>query len=304
MIAIIDAKINMINTVIELVVTHSARLYVIPAFEAIFDTIISRQATVNLLLPTANGDTKSYRLARDQQIKVITDIALEVCNPTRAYASSINDNILLGEMKWTAAEFKNVTVEDLESTCQTIYDKAYAVRVAATPFGLTAGKLTALENQIPIWHTWVAAVRNRRVAIKTAKADVVKNVNENEKILKTQLDFMVQTLSATDPEMVTLWTNARQILDPQTTNTQALVTVLDSVTSEPIYQAQVQFVLGAVTYTATTDSLGEALIKPIKKPGKYNMTVSAPGYVTYFKVEVRVYLGRINRFTIELVPSV
>ncbi len=299
--AIIEAKIAMIDTVVELVNTQSARFYVIPAFEAKFDALKIRHNKVIELLPLANSTTKSFRMARDQKILNVATAAFEVCTPTRAYAASINDDILLNDMKWSLKELKRVKIELIEGVCQTIYDKAYAVRVAATPFNLTADKLTKLETEIPIWQDWVAAVRTRQVAIKVAKQDVVKNVNENEKVLKTQLDFMVESLSTSDPEIVALWYNSRQIIDPPTTNTQSQFVVTNSVTNLPIDLGDLLMVNGALSYTAKTNSLGEATIKPMK-PNKYDVTVSAPGYIPYFKREQRVYLGRINRFNIALVP--
>ncbi|MBI1225880.1 MAG: hypothetical protein GC192_11645 [Bacteroidetes bacterium] len=296
----LDAKIKMFKALVTLYLTYNARFDVVTAMTIGMTSLQNRNDVIDDLMPLATEDTKPITQQRDALRTPLYMSAVVVAKAVVGYAASINNVELQGDMNWTVSKLRRLPLDQLGPKCDYIFKKGESLLVPAGPHGLDQAKLDKLEDDYDAWIAKESATRNKQVAISQAKQALEKNIGENMKLVKNQLDNNVYTLSETDPELVGLWNQTRNIVDFPSTTTQAKVTVKDKVSKLFIYQAEVKLVNGVVN-SALTDVDGLAVFVSIKQ-GLFLFQVNAPGYKPYEVVEQRLYKGRINRLEVELEP--
>ncbi len=114
---------------------------------------------------------------------------------------------------------------------------------------------------------------------------------------------IVDNLLATDAGAVNLWRSARVVVYPPSTPTQAKFKAftLGNGGPVPVPDAPITDANG-VNYYATTYESGEAQIKPIPF-GKYDITVTMPGFLPFLLKDYKMVKGNINKVDILLVPA-
>jgi len=298
----LDAKIKMFKAIAALYLSKKVRFDVIPAFAAAMTLFTNRNDAIDELVPLASEDTKDTTAQRDVYRKALYLSATIAAKAIYSYADSIGNLVLKGSMDWTEAKLDALPLDQLGPNCEPIHEKGTELLASVTPFGLDQGKLDTLRSDIDTWVAWESGTRNKQVAITGYKQLLAKNVRENMNLLTGRLDGMVFTLSGSDPALVDLWFNTRDLVPLPKTVTQAKIIVKRKMTDEFIFGAEVQLVNGVVN-TAITNMDGEAEFKPIKY-GYYLMRVTAPGYKPYVAYQLRILKGKINRFAVELEPEV
>lgn len=298
----LDAKIKMFKAISALYLTYKARFDVIPAMAATMTSFNNQNVLIDDLVPLAIEDTKPITDQRDALRLPLYLSATVVAKALYAYADSIGDYALKGEVNWTISKLEKLPLDQLGPNCDAILKRGEVLLALAGPFGLDQDKLDKLEADNIAWIAKESGTRNKQVSISEDKRRLAKHVSENMSLLSGRLDGMVYTLSETDDELVGLWNQTRILVDFPVTETQAKVVVKQKLTDTFIYNAEVLFENGTL-FRSFTDINGEAIQKPIKQ-GNYLFRVLAAGYKPYSIVQQRLYKGRINRFTVELEPEV
>ncbi len=297
----LDAKIKMFKAIVTLYLTYKPRYDVIPALAATMTSFSDRNTTIDGLVSLASEDTKAVTKERDELRPPLYTSTLVITKAIQSYADSIGDTALFGNMAWNVSKLKGLPLDQLGPNCTSINEKGVLYLTGSTPFGLNQDKLDKQEADNAAWIAKESATRIKQVAISQAKRALDKNIEENMNLLYGRLDTMVFTLSESDPELVSLWEQTRELVDFPVTETQAKVIVKQKMTDTYIYNAEVLFENGTI-FRSFTDVSGEAIQKPIKQ-GKYLFRVLAAGYKPYSIIQQRLYRGRINRFTVELEPE-
>ncbi|MBI1223853.1 MAG: hypothetical protein GC192_01335 [Bacteroidetes bacterium] len=303
--ALTNAYIKMMTDVEKLYDANQAILDNIPAFAAKMVVFKNHNATIGLLLPLAEETTKPTTNERDLILENMCLAAEKVCKPVQAYAASINDLLLEGSMNWTADSLGRQVKDVVGPTCVSIHTKATEVKTPAADFGLKQSDLDDLDTNNTAWAAKQSAIRAKQVASSQAKRQILKSVADNKNLLNRILDRMVATLSDSNPTLVGLWNQTRQVMDPGTTvTTQRFKVVhrLEDSNMEPLYQATVVMEKQGVRLELKTNSLGEVEFRPIKQ-GIYRVTVSLAGYQTVTFLEFRVKQGKIGKQEVELLPN-
>ncbi|MCC6723322.1 MAG: hypothetical protein IT258_02340, partial [Saprospiraceae bacterium] len=242
----LDAKIKMFKAIALLYLTYKPRFDVVSAFTGVMTNFNDRNTLIDKLVPLAMMDTKDMTKQRDALRAPLYVSAMIVAKAVKSYAAGINDLVLVGEMNWTVAKLKAVTLDQLGPTCTKIHESGTKFLEQSTPFGLTKDKLDKLDTDNKAWIAKESATRNLQVEISGNKVQLENKVAENMALLTSQLDEMVMTLSDSDPALVGLWEQARIIVHLRSTETQAKILVKDKLTEEFVYQAEVQLVNGVV----------------------------------------------------------
>ncbi len=297
----LDAKIKMFKAIVTLYLTNKARFDVISAFAAAMTTFTERNAAIDKLVPLASEDTKPTTKQRDALRTPLYLSATVVAKAICAYADSIGDLVLKGDMNWTVAKLAGLPLDQLGPNCNSISEKGEQLLKDAGAFGLDQAKLDKLKADNDAWVTLESGTRNKQVGISENKRQLAKLVRDNMGLLTGRLDGMVFTLSESDPELVGLWDQTRIMVPLPTTETQAKIVVKQKMTDLFVFEAEVQLVNGVVN-TAITNVDGEAEFKPIKQ-GLYLFKVLAPGYKPYQVNQQRLLKGKINRLEVELEPE-
>lgn len=297
----LDAKIKMCSATEDNYLTHKSRYDVVEAMEENMDLFIANNAQIRLLVPLAEETTKPTTADKDIVLDNMCESAVLVSKAIQSYADSIGDVVLEGTMNWTIVKLKRLRLDQVGPICEGIHTKGTELLTVATPFGLTQAKLDLLDDNNVAWEAKEAATRNKLVDIGLAKEQISKRVADNMKRLTKRLDRMVYTLTESDPEAVRLWDENRKIINLPVTNTQAKIMVKEQADGIAVPEAEVLLVNGT-TLRAITDENGEAVYK-LKKNGLFALKVTASGFKPFEKPQVRMYLGKINRFEVELEPD-
>lgn len=295
------AFIAMLETLKTMVTANLAKFTVIPAFAPAYAEITTRLTAMQALKPTAVKKTKPT-------VDANTALKIELCDKTEAVADTIlalagklGDVALKEQMKVKAYKLKKKGQGVLVPLCRNIHTLATTHKVAAADYNLTQAMLDELDDLINDYAAEVPEVSTETGVINAAKADIERYKLECKEILEGQLDPMVKILRKTDITAVELWESARVVKDPPSTTTQIKFKVftIDNGDETPIPDVPIT-ATGLLSYTAISDELGNAIIKPIPH-GLYNITATMPGFQPFLLKDFKVVRGRINKVNIVLV---
>ena len=293
MIAIQNAKLDSYNELQALYDQHQSRFTVIPAFKNAFQEVTNRRNTIQTQMLVSENDTTSTTGAKDNVQEELCVATAKAAAPVSAYADSIRDAELHALMNVSVPKLMKEKQGLLEAACLKIYNKAVELKEQAAPFNLTGDLLSDVETLLEKWRVKLPSTGIQQAVITTSIENIAKLMVEIDAILKKQLDKMMVTLTKTDPELVSLWENARTIKKPQRTVTQLVVKVQAKEDSKPVADRLVLAVNGIET-PARTNAEGEAIFKPIKN-GIYDVKVMVEGSEPMVLKSCRIWMGKINR---------
>lgn len=298
------AFINMLEALKTMVTANLEKFTVIPAFAETFAEITSRLTTMQALKLTAVEKTKPTTSANLALKLKLCQKTVSVADTIRALAGKLGNIALKQEMDVKFYKLQKLAQGVLTPICQNIHDTATEHIGAAKNYNLSQAMLDELQTLITEYSTDVPDVRTETGEINTAKADIERLKAECTDILEGQLDPMVNILRETDPTALELWRSARVVVNPHSTPTQVKYTVIaiDNGVEIPIPDVPI-IATGKITYTATTNELGEAITKPIAY-GIFQITVTMPGFLPFLLKDFKMVRGKINKVEILLVRAV
>lgn len=283
-----EARLNMYDAVLAHCDANAAIVATVPAFQTAvnnFEDIVDdlRQAAQDEI-----SATTGYALDKAEQRKNLSQLTLDMSGAIYAYAASVNNLVLREQVHITPSDLLRLKDELLGPACSNIVDAANANAAALVPFGVTAAKITVLEDAIDDYISAVPAPRNA-VANRASIAESIRQYFKSaDELLKKQIDKLAVQFQSTHPNFYNAYRSNRVILDPASSATQVSGTVTDQWTNNPVADVIIQVVDQA--YSTTTNSDGEYILK-IPVPGEYNITFSKTGYVTKTEEDVEVTLG-------------
>ncbi len=294
------SKLNMFRTAIQLCDNNAVIIAANPAFlrslNALKANNNSLTATLTAESQVISGITEDKTVAKNNLVQQATDVAGIVY----AYAAGSNNNTLAKQVDYSASDFRKIKDEKLAPTLQNIHDIANANVAALADFGVTPAMLTAFQTAISDYSSSVPGPRTARSVKSTYTSNIKQLLKEGDNILKTQMDKLLVTFKATNPDFVTSYKNAQKIIDASSTGTQLKVTVTDSAGKGPLKNIRVE-VIGVTTAAATTTATGIAIFRPLNN-GNYVVNANAPGYKTS-TAEIEVKQGKINKASLVLIAA-
>lgn len=217
--------------------------------------------------------------------------AAEIAGVVFAFADATGNEQLKAEVDYSLSDLLKLKDSLVAQRCQNIHDKALENKDALKDYGITAVMLTDLQSKTNSYTETIpkprAAVSNRT----TLNANIVQLFKDIDAILLKQMDKLIVTFRATNPDFVSTYFNLRRITDPAVTATQFKGVVTDASDGTPIKDATVTIV--ELSKTAKTKASGEYKFKPIAK-GTYTVRFSKAGFEDLEKDEVEVKLGEVN----------
>lgn len=301
----------MIAAVIALYLLNKTKFDVIPRIKTLFtDFIIPWNTTILAKSDEAGQTTKPTTEMKKKELNELVMAIVMLQSPLKSYAASIGDLVLKSLAGRTQKQLERLKLNEVETTCKAIIDKATDLQTELAPFGLTEDMLTVANDKLTIWKVWYTATVLKKGGISSSKDDVERLVNEIMTVLEEQMDPLVAVIP-NEPDLQDLYANARIVVSPATTETQMHIQVNTRDGDgflQPVYEADLTI---RITYTdknevthhkeltGKTDINGIMIFKPIRQ-GYYDIEVMKSGYHTYQLLQHRVKKGQISRVVVEL----
>jgi hypothetical protein len=291
-------RVNMIRATATLCGNNTTATSGIAAFAGELARVNNNLVLINSLDLIIIGTSKGVTLDTNQLRKTMTDFALLCANATFAYASSVNNNTLKALVDFPEYKLNGQKKDEVDDTCEGIYNAINANQVAVTPFGATAADATSLQTAIGLYRT---AMQNPRQAIIT-KSNAVEQLNTIirntiDDLFKDKMDRMVNTLKLSNFNFWDLYFKAREIIDLGSTTAKLRGTVSDN-NGNPIAGAIISVhITGQSTeaYKAITDANGEFNISGIL-PNDYDIFITATGFQPQSEINIHISAGQeVNR---------
>lgn len=293
----LEAKMNMYDAVLAHCNANPLIVNSVPAFQTavttfrdIFEDLTdATQAEIQII----SGIT----VDKAEQRKTLVQLAFDMAGQIFAFASATDNHILKGQVSYVFSDLNRLKDELLAPACQNILAAANANAVALVPYGVTAAKITELDDAISDYAAAVPGPRNavsQRAAITNTIKDLFKSGDE---MLKEQLDKLVIQFKTTEPEFYNAYKNNRVLLDPAVSSTQVAGTVVSQSGNIPLNG--VTITVTGQDYTTTSDNLGEYKLK-IPAPGTYEIKFSKPDYFENTIENITVTLGQTTPLDVSL----
>jgi len=294
-----EAKLSMYNAVLTHIEASNAITVTVPAFATAATTL---RTTYNNIVEAAQQETLAITgITIDK-----TEARLALCNEAAriaaaifAYASSISNNELKQQVNYPISKLQNTNDELLIPVVNNISALGTANIAALATYGVTATTISDFEDTIEDYQELIPNPRNAVTSRSAVRTSIINLFKEGDAILKNQMDKLALQFKTTEPEFYNTYKNNRIILDAATSTTQAIGTITDSVTNQPIASVAIQVV--GQSYTATGNSTGGYAVK-IPVPGTYNITFTVGGYNTKTVTGVVITLGQSTTLNVQLVP--
>ncbi len=287
-------RLNMINSTVGYCDLNTAATAGITAFAGKITVIKGKLVLINGLNQIGGGTSKGVTEDTQEVRDTMTALALKCANATLAYANEVNNHTLKALVNFTKSKLDAMKKEDVDDACEGIHDATDANIAAVAAYGVTAGDVSDLQTAIGLYRTATQnprqAIISRSQAIKQAK-EMIRDVIDN--LLDGQLDGMVNTLSISNPEFVSGYYQAREVIDLGSTSAKVRGTVLD-VNDVPLRNVLFTIVKAADNEeigNTKTDIKGKFGISQLPM-GDFNFKWELEGYKTVEERDVHIGPGK------------
>jgi DNA repair exonuclease SbcCD ATPase subunit len=293
-----NAKLNMYRTNEKHIADNASIIADNPAFQTAFNKFKANIAAIQSVAQQKSAALTGVAADKANARQALCKLTANIAGFVYAYAAANQNETLKQEMNFSLTALQRTRDEALAPRCQNIHDKAAANLDALADYGVKKAHLTNLQTAI---NDYSSKTMNPRAAIsgrKTATTNLAALFKENDRILKDQLDKLIEQFREAHPDFVQTYHSTREIVEPPTTTTQLRGIVTDKSAGTPIKNATVTIVeLGKSTLTGAP---GKYSFKSIPN-GQYTVTATASGFAAFQAEAVEVKLGTINTLDIEMV---
>lgn len=284
----------MINSTLTYCGANTSATAGIPQFALIVGQIGTKMVLVNSLNQISTGTTTGITLDTLALRSAMTSFALKCSKGTLAFANQTNNNALAALVKYTKTDLERATKEDVDDLCENIYDGTSANIALLAGFGILPADVTDLRTSIDLFR--IASQNSRQAIITKKQANkqieaIVRMVIDD--LLIDQLDNLAGTLEMSNPEFVSGYKYAREIIDLGRTTAKIRGTVLN-INDVPLQQVEFS------VFKAGTNELVKRVSTDIK--GKYgaaelpaifvDLQWRLAGYETLTETNLKIVAGK------------
>jgi hypothetical protein len=262
----------------------------LPSFSTYFTVVVATNGQIQIFATQqetdTSGNTKNKKLLRTTLIAQ----AIDVDRRTVAFATNVNNNVLLSQVNYTESDLNKSSDTKLVGICQVIRDSANANVAALATYGITAAVLTTLQTSITNFNNAIPKVRvgttDSGEATQQLKLAFITLASNWAKI-----DTLVEMVRSTQPAFYDEYQTVRKVIDTSGTTLSVKGLVTDALSGEPVKGVTVSFALdgGMMLAKASKASSSTAVVtkKSAEKggiqvksmaAGTYQVTLKKAGY--------------------------
>ena len=287
----------------------------LPSFSTYFTPLQSGITTIQSIREQQEFDKTGIAVNKNQLKATLISQAIDVARRVVAYATNVNNAVLLAETSYTESDLKKSPDTVLKDRCQVIYDRANTNAAALATYGVTAAILTTLSTSITNFN---AAIPKPRLGIADKKqaTDQLATLFDTLDGNFTKIDTLVEMVRVTQVNFYNEYRTTRKIIDTGTSFLALKGTATEMQSGEPVQNATFTFQpvsavqLKAMSSSASGNGNGNGHI--VKKTatkgsfniksmpeGTYTVTITKPGYKDQIAT-VSVVNGEMTDLAVQL----
>ncbi|HCY76737.1 MAG TPA: hypothetical protein DHV28_12525 [Ignavibacteriales bacterium] len=209
----LENKFTMYKALESLLDANSAKLSPITALTPIIadfkDRIVAIQAKDDLANTADAGNTSTKA---NDEAALISD-AVTIAAALYALGASTNDEHLKELSKVTKSSLKNLRDTQLTTQVSNIKNLADANSAALAGYGITAPMITDLDAKITAFNTSLGARELGSNVSSAAFQQMEIMFKETDKLLKEQMDKIMEIFRTSDPQFYSEYEQSREIID-------------------------------------------------------------------------------------------
>ena len=154
-------------------------------------------------------------IAQDKQQlrEAMCNAAVGIASAVRAYAVKVKNNQLASLVDFSLTDLMGGRDTASAEKCQQVHDAANANVANLANYGVTAAKITALQQAITAYKAIIESPRQARAAGKTATDQLSSEFDATDLALNEEMDNLVGQFQSTNAKFVSDYNNARTIID-------------------------------------------------------------------------------------------
>lgn len=294
-----EAKLNMYNAVVSHGDDNTAIIATVPAYQTAFNSLKTK---VSALLSTSQLEAQvitGITMDKAQAKKTLAQQAADIASVVYAFASNANDNTLKEAVHFSVSDLLRMKDELVGPTCQNIRNAANTNLASLANYGITAATITLFDATIANYTTAVPTPRNAVSQRQAYKTSIESQIKEIDSMLKSQLDKVAVQFKSSNINFYNTYKNNRVILDPGSSTTQLIGTVISKENGAPL--DSVAIADSNNKYITSTNNTGGYTLK-IAVPGTYKIIFTKSGYQTR-EEKVQLTLGQTTTLNMVLLPA-
>lgn len=296
MTSIQEAIYNMIRSANQIGLDNAAYVLTIPQMNGAFTGLQTRINNLAGLISLQAAVISGISVDKNDLKETMARLTFNYAGPGRAWAAQNNDDTTYNALNVSEAKLKAAADDVAGPVCTGIYNILNTNAALLVPFGLLPAMLGELNNAILDYIAIVPLPHNAVNQRKTYTTNIDSQIKDASDFLDRQLDNIVRGQINANPDFVSDYFNAREIIDPPVHSTTFKITVVNAAGSVPLLNAKAEMV--GTTKIAFTDLNGLCELKQFKGD-TYTVLVTLPGFVPSQQI-VEIKTGETIELTFTL----
>jgi hypothetical protein len=209
----LENQFNMILAVLLLLDNNNTIWSANIPFKNAKNTLDALVPVIRALILLQEIDNKGISTAKENKAKLLVDTVIPISKAIIAYANSVNNPELKQKVDYSKSDLINSRDNIIVERANIIIAAANENLLALTPYGITAGSISAATT---ISENFEDAIPTTRIAIvehKTATQNLTIKIKEAMDILRNQLDNLIYAYETTHPDFFKDYKSARIIVN-------------------------------------------------------------------------------------------
>ena len=182
----------------------------VQAFADAYTDLKTRVTNIQTFSQSQAQNTTGIAQDKKAARQAMCALALPIASAVHAYAVKTKNNTLAASVDFSMADLIEGRDVASRDNCQNIYNTANTNIANLANYGVTAAKLTALNNAIAAFNLLISAPRDTRAKGKTVTTNLQAEFDAADEDLGVMDDLLGQM---TDAKFVSDYNNARIIVD-------------------------------------------------------------------------------------------
>lgn len=262
------------------------------AITTLGNNITSITTTTEKQILNTKGITQNKTALREQATKKAISIVAKI----RSYATNIENQVLLKEVKYTKAGLDKYSSQNFIIALNIIQNKASENLSELASYGINATTIAQFTTAI---NNYTAISQEPRTAIierKTATNNLKQLFKDTDALFTNKLNIYIGIIQDTEPELYKNYQNSKKIEKPIRKSLAILGTVLDD-NNNPI--PGVKITINGMSRTFKTKNKGGFYTKNFPK-GTHTLTFKKEGYTTQ---SIPIVINKGTKTEIKLILS-
>jgi len=160
-----------------------------------------------------NVDLKGITKQKNQKKRALAKKAKVIVGGLKSLATNTNNQTLFEKVDYSFSQILKTADNEIDKRCTAILEKANEHAAALADYGITTEKIQAFSDAIEDYRPWARKHQSAVSQRKTATADLRELFKKGGKLLRNDLDELMDQFESTHPDFYSDYHNARKIVN-------------------------------------------------------------------------------------------